>query len=136
MAEEIGEMAEANLNCDDAKERDAIGDTLVYLTHYCNFHMLDWMECKKYANCITSISSNLLDITVHLGKLAHAQLKGEQSIRHTAEQIHSMKQVAVGNIVVLLEHHCQILGHNLLGCLQHAWNEVKHRDWVKNNKTG
>lgn len=137
MVEEIGELAEANLQLDDNKERDAIGDILVYLTHYCNFYLLDWWECQKFANISWSILPNLLDISIQIGKLAHAQLKGEQSIRHTAEQIFTMKKVTVGNIVVLLDHYCKYTGRaNVLGCLQHAWDEVKHRDWKKNNQTG
>jgi len=136
ITEELGELVEASLHCDYYKERDAVGDMLVYLTHYCNIYMLDWIDCLEYRTETTSVTSNLLDLITQLGKLAHAQLKGEQSIRHTAEQIYNMKRAAIGNLVLYLEHHCNVVGFNMMVCLEHTWNEVKERDWKKNNITG
>ena len=45
---------------------------------------------------------NLLGVAEEVGELCHAQLKGEQGIRHTPKEIKKMKMDAVGDIVIFL----------------------------------
>jgi NTP pyrophosphatase (non-canonical NTP hydrolase) len=75
----------------------------------------------------------LLGVTEEVGELCHAQLKGEQGIRHTPEEIKKMKMDAVGDIVIFLSNYCTAQKLSLNECVELAWNEVKDRDWKKKN---
>lgn len=74
---------------------------------------------------------NLLGVAEEVGELCHAQLKGEQGIRHTPKEIKKMKMDAVGDIVIFLANYCDSQKLNLNDCVELAWNEVKNRVWKK-----
>lgn len=79
---------------------------------------------------------NLLGVMEEVGELAHAQLKGEQGIRHTPDEISAMKKDAVGDIIGFLSNYCDSQGITLDECVEYAWNEIKDRDFKKNAITG
>lgn len=74
---------------------------------------------------------NLLGVSEEVGELCHAQLKGEQGIRHTPEEILSMKKDAVGDILIFLCNYCDSQGISIDECASSAWDEVSKRDWKK-----
>lgn len=74
----------------------------------------------------------LVGMVEELGELAHAHLKGVQSIRHTAKEIHKMKIDAIGDILVYLSHYCRLQNIDPEEALWTAWLQIKDRDWKKN----
>lgn len=78
----------------------------------------------------------LLGAVEELGELAHAHLKNEQGIRGTPEEHHAAKKDAVADAVIYLSHYCHLNGLHIADCVETAWGEVKHRDWLKNQKDG
>lgn len=79
---------------------------------------------------------NLIGVMEELGELAHAQLKGEQNIKHTQEHILLMKKDAVGDILIFLANYCDSQGLVMADCVILALKEIEKRDFVKNNITG
>lgn len=79
---------------------------------------------------------NLIGVMEELGELAHAHLKGEQGIRHTPEEIAEKKKDAVGDIVIFLCNYCDSQGMHMSDCVEHAWEQIKARDFKKNAITG
>ena len=65
------------------------------------------------------------------GELLHAELKGQQGIRHTPEEIAAMKRDAMGDIVVFLCDYAERSGLSLAESVEEAWAQVKQRDWRK-----
>ena len=93
------------------------------------------------SQCITELEKtigyrNLLGTVEEIGELSHAQLKGEQGIRHTPEEILEKKKDAIGDVIIYLINYCNGQGFTLTECINLAWNEVKDRDWTKNKLTG
>jgi NTP pyrophosphatase (non-canonical NTP hydrolase) len=76
----------------------------------------------------------LLGIVEEVGELCHAHLKGEQGIRHTPEEILSLKKDALGDILIYVMDYCSREGLSLDECLFEAWKEVARRDWRKENE--
>lgn len=74
----------------------------------------------------------LLGMVEELGELARAQLKGEQGIRFTPEQIADMKLDAVGDVFVYAADYCNRERIRMYEALERAWGEVKKRDWKAN----
>lgn len=77
-----------------------------------------------------------LKVAGAIGRLHHAHLKGHQGIRHTPEEVADKKKDAVGDILVYLADYCGREGIGMSECVERAWGEVKHRDWLKNSKDG
>jgi NTP pyrophosphatase (non-canonical NTP hydrolase) len=83
----------------------------------------------------------LIGVMEELGELSHAFLKGAQKIRKGAsedglKQLQALERDAVGDIVIYLCAYCDLRGLSLAECVERAWNEVKHRDWVNNKEDG
>lgn len=90
---------------------------------------------KNFGNHYGSGYRNLLGIAEEVGELCHAQLKGEQGIRHTPEEILKMKKDAVGDIIIFLCNYCDSQKLNLHDCVNVAWNVIKDRSWQSDNLT-
>lgn len=86
---------------------------------------------KNFGEHFGSGYRNLLGVTEEVGELCHAQLKGEQGIRHTPEEITTMKKDAVGDILVFLANYCDSQGLDMEECANIALDEIKKRDWTK-----
>lgn len=74
---------------------------------------------------------NLLGVAEEVGELCHAQLKGEQGIRHLPEEIAAMKRDAVGDILIFLANYCDSQGLDMEECANIALAEIAKRDWTK-----
>jgi NTP pyrophosphatase (non-canonical NTP hydrolase) len=72
---------------------------------------------------------NLLGLSEEVGELCHAQLKGEQGIRHTSEEILKLKKDAVGDIIIFLANYCDSQKIEMSECVEMALNEILKRDW-------
>ncbi len=84
---------------------------------------------KNFGNHYGTGYRNLLGIVEEVGELSHAQLKGEQGIRHTPEEILQMKKDAIGDIIIFLCNYCDSQKLSLHECVNLAWNEIKDRNW-------
>ena len=78
----------------------------------------------------------LLGIMEEVGELSHAHLKAEQDIRGTQEEHYYAKVDAVADILVFLAGYCNQVGIDLEQAIKSTWEQVKKRDWKKNNKDG
>lgn len=78
----------------------------------------------------------LLGALEELGELSHAHLKGEQGIRHSAEEIVDMKMDAIGDVIIYLADYCWRNNISLSAAVYVTWMQVKLRDWKANEKTG
>lgn len=77
----------------------------------------------------------LLGVVEEVGELSHAHLKNEQGIRTNENHLEKIKD-AVGDIVIYLAGYCNSNNLDFAECVQVAWSEVKHRDWLKNKVNG
>ena len=75
----------------------------------------DWSK-KNFGPHFGSGYRNLLGVSEEVGELCHAQLKGEQGIRHTPEEIQKMKKDAVGDILIFLANYCHSQGLSIEEC--------------------
>ena len=91
---------------------------------------VEWNK-KNFGEHHGSGYRNLLGVAEEVGELCHAQLKGEQGIRHTPEEILKMKKDAVGDIVIFLCSYCDSQNISLEECVETAWQEIKDRDWKR-----
>jgi len=90
----------------------------------------EWSR-KNFGEHFGSGYRNLLGVSEEVGELCHAQLKGEQGIRHTPEEIVKMKKDAVGDILVFLANYCDSQKLDMMECAQVAIDEILKRDWRK-----
>jgi len=78
----------------------------------------------------------LLGVVEEVGELSHAHLKSEQGIRGTKVEHITAKIDAIGDIIIYLCDYCERNGLVLDACIGATWEEVKKRNWKKNNKDG
>lgn len=78
----------------------------------------------------------LLGALEELGELAHAHLKSEQGIRGTRQELREKKIDAVADVIIFLADYCSKNNIDMQQAVESTWNEVKKRDWQKNNRTG
>ena len=88
----------------------------------------DWSH-KNFGDNYGSGYRNLLGVAEEVGELCHAQLKGEQGIKHTPDEILAMKKDAVGDIIMFLCNYCDSQKLNLEECVNIAREEIEKRDW-------
>lgn len=83
------------------------------------------------------VHHGLLGIAEEVGELSHAHLKGEQGIRHTANEIHEMKKDALGDIFIFMLSYGNSEGLDIAECIESTWeNIVSRRDWIEAPMTG
>jgi NTP pyrophosphatase (non-canonical NTP hydrolase) len=102
---------------------------------------IDLITYPLINECINELSKsigyrNLLGAVEEIGELSHAQLKGEQGIRHAPYEILEKKKDAVGDVIIYLINYCNANGFTLLECMKQAWNEIKNRNWNDNKING
>lgn len=90
----------------------------------------EWSR-KNFGEHFGSGYRNLLGLSEEVGELCHAQLKGEQGIRHTPEEILAMKKDAVGDILVFLANYCDSQALSMDECAKIAIEEIRKRDWTR-----
>jgi NTP pyrophosphatase (non-canonical NTP hydrolase) len=76
---------------------------------------------------------HLIGVMEELGELAHANLKGRMKVRAgvVTDALVRAERDAVGDIVIYLTGYCSDRGFSIAECVERAWDEVKHRDWIK-----
>ena len=122
MVEECGELLESTNN---EQLEDAIGDVLIFMSHYIALNHLD------ISYCFIGRPPKGQNLIANLGALCHAHLKGEQKIRGTEAESQEKKVYALVEILCDLAHFANGLGKTSQECLESAWKEVKKRDWIK-----
>jgi NTP pyrophosphatase (non-canonical NTP hydrolase) len=65
-----------------------------------------------------------------VARLCHFDLKGEQGIRYTPEEVIAKKRDAIGDLFIYAVDYCTTSGFSMGEALDEAWTEVKKRDWV------
>lgn len=65
-----------------------------------------------------------------VGKVLHFQLKGEQSIRYTPEEIKAKKADAAADALIYLVDFCTRNDIDLADVVRDTWTEVSARDWA------
>lgn len=90
-----------------------------------------WQPAPDY-----SIQRALIKVQTIAARLAHLQLKGEQGIRHTPEEIHDKKMDAIGDIMIYLTDYATKSGIDLQDAIETTWSRVQKRDWQKNKVDG
>lgn len=93
----------------------------------------EWLE-RNFPG--TSPTLQLLGVGEEYGELCHAELKGQQGIRHTPAAISNMKADAVADVFIFLVGYCHASGIDFEKALDVAWTEVKARDWRVDPMTG
>jgi hypothetical protein len=120
--EEIGEL-DAAVGAEDIN--DAIADAVIYLADYCS------------RNSLTVPSSYEGNLEIHqiLGDLCHYHLKGEQGIRHSPEEILTLKENSVARLLEWLRLQCEF-DESFDRIVLQTWAKVSQRDWRKNKVDG
>lgn len=145
LVEELGEFTEAAVlelvtTAQDDARRDAIADMMIYLMDYCARSGVD-MEgaMNSFSMKGKPVRFPVLMLTVNIGKLYHAELKGHQGIRgyDDPHKYLSERRAAVGSIVSLLEIICGFYDDNLYEITEETWTKiVKKRDWKGDRENG
>ncbi len=81
-------------------------------------------------------TDGLLGVVEEVGELSHAVLKSAQGIRGEEAEHRAAEEDAVGDIIIFLASHCNTRDIDMAACLERAWDEVKQRDWIKNQQDG
>lgn len=84
---------------------------------------------------LAMFEDNTQALSYFLGKLAHGQLKTDQSIRVNENHLANIKD-AVADIMIYLISYCNVKGIDAEENLKTVWNQVKQRDWTKNKING
>lgn len=74
---------------------------------------------------------NLLGVVEEVGELSHAELKGLQGVRGTAEEHEDAAKDAVGDIAIYLLNYCSSKGWDFMDILARTAEGVLQRDWKK-----
>lgn len=102
-------------------------------------HREDWGR-RNFPNA--NVKDHALGVCEEAGELAHAILKmnpgtvDDSPIRGTEAKLVREAADALGDLLIFACAVATDLGLALSDCLQAAWDEVKHRDWVKYPDTG
>lgn len=147
VCEEVGELLHALLkhkqgirgfdNYDKFKTHviDALGDAMVYLSHWCYlkgcFYTLSLADIGNFGS--SDIQTELVQLYIELSKMLH--LSKEFDSKDGAGQIRGTQ--CATTLARRLEIIAAMLGFNLLNdCLIPTWYKVKQRDWTKDKLTG
>lgn len=124
IVEEIGEWIETSTG--SVEEIDAIGDVLIYCCQLATSNRLDFRT-------LIEATKARPDITIHVGRLAHAVLKTHQGIRGFDDRDFSRRRIAnaLTGIAASFNADC-----DTRGAFFSISAEVLKRDWTANKLTG
>jgi hypothetical protein len=135
--EEFGELCIAvdNLNTYGIQAKkdnfiDAVGDTVIYITDYCN--QLNLNLDTIILNAHNYKCEEDLNTLIILGCLCHNHLKMEQCIRGTTEEHLFAITEDLVNLFYLLKYICNEQFISFDECVKVTWEKVQKRDWTKN----
>lgn len=78
----------------------------------------------------------LLGVVEEVGELSHSQLKSEQGIRGTQEELAEKGKDAVGDIIIFLLAYCSAKGWDCEEIVNEVWRRVGKRDWITDTLNG
>lgn len=137
VAEECGELCHAHLKAEQgirgtleehlAAKKDAIGDMMIFLMHYCVLAGIDWIEveCAQSGPLLNTPSP--LNCISCVGLLA----QGED-----IQVYRKHKVVNVALVVNAIDGYCRGEGIEFLAAVRATWQSVRQRDWQANKKDG
>lgn len=136
VAEECGELCHAHLKAEQgirgtpeehlAAKKDAIGDIMIFLMHYCVLAGIDWIEVEM---CMTGQRNPrpILDCISSVGLLAQAQDIG-------VARKHQIVNIAL--TVGSIHGYCLAYNIDFHAAIRETWASVRQRDWRANKQTG
>jgi len=135
ICEELGELAEALYNEDDANTLDSIADTVVFAADLCT--CMGWslsgivglMAPPSPSPDDRNVGGHLLH---RIGKVQHHYLKHVQAIRINEDHLEGMMLNLAGIFSCLAELSMQRYDKTLLEVTCPVWFIVRQRDWTKN----
>lgn len=137
IGEELGELIEVLTNtgdCDDA--HDAIGDTMVFIAHFCFMTGRDLQMIWERRELLELGSGeHTRTIFVAYGRILHHHLKMSQRIRGTPKEHNAGIDKALGHLLCELNWVANG-SERLLGHAEETWARVKQRNWKKDPKAG
>lgn len=71
-----------------------------------------------------------------VGRVCHAELKLEQRIRGTREELRARLEDAIGDLVVFIANLCNTRGIDLQEVVDRTWSQVSKRDWRSDPVSG
>lgn len=71
-----------------------------------------------------------------VGRLCHAELKLEQSIRGTPDELQAKLEDAIGDLVIFVVDLCNTRGLDLQRIVDRTWEAVSKRDWQRDPVAG
>lgn len=140
IVEEVGELIEACVAKDVKEIKDACGDIMIFMAHYCGVNGYSLLDCvvaeaETFSVMTWTPLDALTSVPVMVGKLCHAHLKMEQQIR-TGEKHSDTAKKAIGQIAGCLRIILSQYEVDLMDVMEKIWGEVSQRNWKKNPKTG
>jgi hypothetical protein len=133
MVEELGELSLAVWKQDTNEVADALGDTCVFMAHYClemDFSLEDiYVNRRGGTDCIPNG-------LFWIGQLCHAHLKLDEGIRGRPEQHLRDADMCLRGlmrylVVVAVQHDL-----SLPDVVESVWLKVRQRDWQAYPGTG
>ena len=133
ICEELGELAEALYNEDDANTLDSIADTVVFAADLCT--CMGW-SLSDIAGLMAPPSPSPDDrvgghLLYRIGKIQHHYLKRVQAIRINEDHIEGM-MLHLAGIFSILRDLSGRYNKTLLEVTGPVWFVVRQRDWTKN----
>jgi len=139
--EEVGELLGAEYDenpCDITKAADAVGDTIIYIAHYCGmngYELKGLLDDSKYSILFFGLQKTLQHLPLVVGRLCHAHLKLEQKIRSNEDHRQNAREALAG-VVGLLKCYCLNRNINFENAVRETWSNVAQRDWKSNPVNG
>lgn len=137
VAEECGELCHAHLKAEQgirgtpeehlAAKKDAIGDMVIYLMHYCALAGIDWIEIEAAQSGALLNTPLPLNLISCVGLLA----QGEDIDIHRKHKV-----INVALVVNAIDGYCRGNGIESLPVVREVWQSVRQRDWQANKQDG
>jgi NTP pyrophosphatase (non-canonical NTP hydrolase) len=82
------------------------------------------------------IEDSFMGMVEEMGELAHHLLKSKQGIRGGDVDHEAEIRDACADLVIFMLGIASHKGFDLMDAILEAWDEVRHRDWIKYPKNG
>lgn len=136
IAEECGELCHAHLKSMQeirgseaehlAAKKDAIGDMMIFLMHYCSLAGYDGSEAVRRAIRTPPYPNPILELIAAVGFLTRCHFM----------DMRGMINSALKSLVEEMLAYCLTSQIDFEQTVLQTWAEVRRRDWRKNSKDG
>lgn len=141
--EELGELAHAHLKEAQGirnhenhteKAKDAVADTVIYLSDYCSamdINLLEIIPNESYSDSEDGACSHrwIFSAIAHLWHIAHDHHYTDKPIFLDSDVL------KIGQAISCLGGYCFSRGWDFEAIISETWDKVKQRDWKKNPDT-